>query len=194
MRKLTRVFDRTVVVLLATAMLVTGAAGLLWCTRIGPIPEPDFVGGWPDALSTGPLRELATASWWPWTMLTLGVAAVLVGLRWLVAHLPRRRVGFLRVGDDDGGRLLVDARSVVDAAALAFNNEPGVDTAVGSLDLVDGRLIARVALTMESDADLADLARRADLLSGQLRAVTGRDDLRMSFLLRTTPQTAARVE
>lgn len=195
MNRGTRVFDRTLVLLLSALVVVVGVAGVVWCTRtVGWLPWPGFVDRWPGALSTSALRDLAAFVWWPWAVLASGVLLMAIGLRWLVAHLPRRRLGYLSVGDDTGGKLLVDARSVVDAAALALNAQRGVDTAVGSLDIVDGQLIARIALTVEADVDLAELARRADTLSAQLGEVTGRDDLRMSFLLRTTSRTSERVE
>ncbi len=195
MSPVARALDRVVLSLLALLLLAAGLAGIAWATRtVGWLPWPHAVRTLPGTVSLAAAQEQTRTSWWPWALLVAGIVLVLLSLRWLVAHLPVRRVGHLRLPGDDTGRLLVDGRSVVDAAAVAYNSYPGVDSAVGSLDLIDSRLVARVQATIERDADLIDLGRAADEVSAQLRQVVGRDDLAMSFVLRVAPVSSSRVE
>ncbi len=194
MSRVVRSFDRTMTFLVGLAVFALGLFMFVWSSRgVGWLPEPGFVRGLPDSVHVqlvGP-----GAVWWPWAWLIGGIVLVLLGLRWLVAHLSLRRVGFLTLpGSSEQGRLLVDARSVVDAAALEFNLRPGVETAVGSLDTIEGRLVARISATLGPDAELAGACLDADDISGRLREVLGRDDLAMTVLLRSVQVRTVRVE
>lgn len=168
--------DRVAAVLLAVVLLVGGVVAVLW---------------WSGSLAAldGPLRldaasDATTQPWWPWALGALGVALILLGLRWLAAHLPDHGVAQLVLpGSGGGGRLLVDARAVAEAAADALEGSPGVRSAKGVLERDRGQLVARLTATVEREADLESLARAADAVSAQLRTVLGRDDVRGSVQL-----------
>lgn len=194
MSRAVRSFDRAVTFLVGLTIFGLGLLVFVWSSiGVDWLPEIGFLGDLPRSVRF----ELVAAGavWWPWVLLAGGIALVLLGLRWLVAHLSLRRVGYLTLpGSDEQGRLLVDARSVVDAAALEFNLCAGVETAVGSLEAIDGQLVARVNATLSPDADLAGVCADADEVSGRLREVLGRGDLTMTFVLRSIPVRGIRVE
>lgn len=207
MSRLVRRLDRVVTLLAGVAIFALGLLLFAWSSRsVSWLPWPGFVRDLPESVQIDLIFE--DAAWWPWALLAGGLVAILVALRWLVAHLSLRRVGYLTLPDDlpddtdptgsageaPVGRLLVQARSAVDAAALSFNHRPGVETAVGSLETVDGVLVARVNATLSADADLAQVAADADHVSGLLRSVLGREDLRMTYVLRSVPVRVGRVE
>lgn len=192
--KLLRMFDRVVVIIVGLACVALGLVLMAWSLRtLQWLPLPGAVRSMPDTLQV----ELvySNTAWWPWALMIVGIAIIVISLRWAIAHLPSRRVLKLQLpGSKDDATLLVDARSVVDAAALAFNHLPGVDAAVGDLDSVDGQLVARINATLSPDASLQQIGDQADLVSAQLRQVVGRDDLRTTFVLRTVPVRTDRVE
>lgn len=168
--------DRLATVVLAVALLVGGVVAVLWWSgQVAVLDGP---------LGLGPAVDATTQAWWPWALGALGVVLILLGLRWFAAHLPDRGVGQLVLpGSGGGGRLVADARGVAEAAADALGNSPGVRTAKGVIQRDRGQLVARLTATVEREADLESLAKAADAVSGQLRTVLGRDDVRGSVQL-----------
>jgi hypothetical protein len=175
--RLTVAVDRLCALLLGMVLVVGGAAVAIWGTdRVQPLNS---------TLGLSKLQQATTESWWPWVVGLGGVAAVLVGLRWLVAHVPTRRSGPLRLpGTSRAGRLTADGGSAADAAAEAFASTPGVASARGTLIDDRGQLVARLVATIDSDADLPAVAQAADEVSAQLQNVLGRKDLRCRVDLR----------
>lgn len=194
MSRVVRSVDRVVTFLVGMTIFGLGLLVFVWSSLwVDWLPGISLLGRLPHSVRFELVAQGAV--WWPWALLAGGIVLVLLGLRWLAAHLRLRRVGYLTLpGSDEQGRLMVDARSVVDAAALEFNLCPGVETAVGSLDAVEGRLVARVSATLSPDADIPGVCADADEVSGRLREVLGRDDLTMTFVLRSIPVRGIRVE
>lgn len=177
MSRLTVAVDRLGALLLGLVLAVGGAAVAIWGTdRVSPLTS---------TLDLSRLQRATTESWWPWVVGLGGVAAVLLGLRWLVAHVPNRRSGPLRLpGTSRAGRLSADGGSAADAAAEAFASTPGVASARGTLIDDRGQLVARLVATIDSDADLSAVAQAGDTVSAQLQNVVGRKDLRCRVDLR----------
>jgi hypothetical protein len=177
MSRATIAVDRLVTFILALALLASGAGAAVWGTdRVSPLS---------GSLHFAPVAEATTKTWWPWAAGAGGVVLVLLGLRWLLSHLPRRGIGPVKLtGTGRGGRLEADAGSAATAAAQVFEATPGVRSAHGTMMHERGHILARLNVTIEPHADLTQISEAADRISAQLRHVLGRDDLTCRIQLR----------
>lgn len=177
MNRRTIALDRIAGLLAALALLTAGAALLAWWgARIGWIPSE--LNGLPRRLNTTGVTDMMATAWWPWACGVVGLVLVLLGLRWLASHLPERGVGQLTLpGSSATGRLLADAATVTEAAALALESTPGVRSARGTIRRERGQVVARLTATIEREADLGLIARATDQASADLAAVLERTDL-----------------
>lgn len=167
--------DRLATLLLAVALLAVGMLGVWWWTGTGSLA--------PTSNLSAAQRTVAM-DWWPWASAVAGVVLVYLGIRWLASHLSRSNVTDLKLrGSGRDGTLVVNAGKVADAAADAFADTLGVRSAKGTITRDRGQLVARITAVVEPQVDLADVARRADLVSAQLSQVLGRDDLRCRVVL-----------
>ncbi|TXR56115.1 hypothetical protein [Quadrisphaera setariae] len=185
-------WDRTAAVLVALVLLALGAAAVLWgagqLTRVWSAA--------PEQLSTTPLDDVTATSWWRWTSTAAGAVLALLGLWWLLAHLPSTRVGPLRLpGSGRGGRSTVDGSSAVAAAAEVLGELPGVRASSGRLREVRGQVVADMSVTAGPRTDLAALSAGIDGVSSDLARVLGRDDVRSRVRVRIArrDRAAARV-
>ena len=178
--------DRLAAFLAAVVLIAGGAAAIIWWFHL--------VGGLPRSIDVSALDDATTRSWWPWAAAVLGLLLVVVGLRWLVAHLPRRSVGHLTLpGSDRSGRLRVAARPLAAAAAASLATADGVTSSSGQVRRERGELVAALRATITPDADLEAVAQAADRTARDLARVLERDDVRCVVRLRvasagTTPR------
>jgi hypothetical protein len=187
--RLTIAVDRLVAFVLALVLLAAGVAGIAWGTR--------RVSGFAGSIDLGAVVDATDQTWWPWATGVVGAVLVLLGLRWLVAHLPRRGTGPLKLtGTGPAGRLLADGNSVADAAAEALHGASGVRSASGRVIRERGRVVARLKATIDADADLTAVSEAADQVSAELRQVLGRGDLdcRVELRLARRDRPRARVQ
>lgn len=139
---------------------------------------------------SGPLRspglvKETTQPWWPWVSALVGLVLVLLGLRWLVAHVPTGGVSRVRLpGTGPHGRLTADVKSVAHVAAQVLQGTEGVRSARGTIGRERGQVVARFTATIEPQADLGLIADAADALSTDLKTVLQRDDLHCTVNLR----------
>ncbi len=170
MSRLTIAFDRLVTFVLALACLAAGAAVLVW-----------WHGDWSALkgnLATGMVSRDIAQSWWPWAAGSAGLVLVLVAVRWLVAHLPNRRVGAMTlVGGSSKGRLTADVGAVVSTAGDVFAETRGVRSVRTKLIRERGQRVADLRAVVEPEADIDLIARAADTIAADLSGITGRDDL-----------------
>lgn len=172
--------DRIATLVLSLLLLVGGLAGLWWWS--GRSISGTTL---PDTSSTSAASDALGTSWVAWAVAVGGVVVALVGLRWILAHLRRNTVSRLRLsGSGPDGRNEALAGKALGAAADAYATTDGVRSARGTVVKDRGQLVARVDATIEPEADLAHLARRADEVSAQLNDVLGREDLRAAVRLR----------
>jgi len=168
--------DRFLALLLGLVLIALGAAvgawGLGQLTRVwASAPEQTSTAG---ATST-----VLEASWWPGAAAAGAVVLGLLGLWWLVAHVPRRSTGPLRLsGSDRSGTLLVDGSSAAQTAAEVLAETPGVRSASGRVVSDRGQLLAEISVTAEPSVDLAELAEAVERTTADLNTVLGRSDLR----------------
>lgn len=139
----------------------------------------------PTSLETAPVTGATTQPWWPWAAGLAGTVLVLLGLRWLVAHIPHGSVDDLTLpGTGIEGKLRAAATPVAKAAADALAATPGVRSATGRVRRDRGQLIARLSATIEADADLQAVASAADRIAIDLARVLEREDLHSLVMLR----------
>lgn len=170
--------DRLAAALTGLLLLAAGAAGILW---------------WSGRLTAAPTRTdltglawLPEQRWWPWALGAFGIVLALLGLRWLLGHLPSRGVSHLKLtGTDETGALLVETRPVASAAAEELSQTFGIRSARGTIHRDRGQLVAVLTATIERDTDLQVVADAADRSSANLQHALERQDLTCRVQLRT---------
>jgi hypothetical protein len=168
--------DRTATLVVALMLVAAGALGVWWWSGQSSLPASADLAAVRDVVDTG---------WWPWASAAVGVLLILVGVRWITAHLGRPTVSRLHLrGSGTKGRLDVAGGKVAGAAADVLADTLGVRNAKGVVLRDRGQLVARLSAVIDSDCDLGAVARRADEVSAELRQVLDRDDLRCSVELR----------
>lgn len=165
MSRATSAGDRLVAALLGLLLLASGVLVVAW--RAGwaeqLLPAGPTGDGWADRLAAPDLGAVVSASWWPWACLGAAVLLVLLGLRWLVAHLPGRVDKRLRLdGSDDSGRLAADLGAVADAAADDLARRDPVRSADGRCRQDRGRRFVDLVARVDPHADLPSVRTAAD--------------------------------
>lgn len=162
--------DRVAGLLVGLLLVAAGAAALLWWH--GDLTTV------PDRVDLSGVRDLTQQSWWPWATAAAGFVLIVLGLRWMTAHLPRRGVDELTLpGSDRTGRIRVSVGSAADAAADVLGQVRGVRSARGKVISDRGQLVASIDAVIEANADLSAVAHGADQAVGELRQALERDDL-----------------
>ena len=132
----------------------------------------------PNPSDTSSIQRFFEHEWWPWIEGAAGVVLVLIGLRWLLRHLPSAGIKEFNLPSGDGsGRGTVNARSLLSTALDVLSDAPGVRAAKGTMSREDARLVVRIRATAAADADLDRLADATDEVMQQLASASGRNDL-----------------
>lgn len=177
MRRSTIAFDRFAAFVAAVVLLAAGAAAIIWWWGI--------FSQVPDTVDLSGVQDLSAQPWWPWAVGIVGVVLVLLGLRWLFAHVPNRGVGELKLPGSNGqGKLRASAGPVGKAAAVALEGVPGVRSSHGTVIRERGQLVARLSATIDPGADLHRIATGADQVAADVGQVLQRDDLRCQVQLK----------
>lgn len=184
MTRSTIVGDRIAALITAILCFAVGAAALLW-----------WHGDWAPLrgpLSTTIVVKATASSWWPWGAGALGLLLVILGLRWLVAHLPQRSVGPLLLGGSSPeGRLTADTSAVVTTAGDVFADTLGVRSVRSRMMRDRGRRVVQFRTVIEPDADLGLISIAADAIASDLSRLTGRPDLVCRINLRVAARARA---
>lgn len=157
----TIVLDRFVTLLVGLVLVVVGATAVVWQSDLwsrvsGPAKAP-----W---LSTAVSKD-----WWPWAVGFGGLLLVVVGLRWLAAHIPHTGTGPWRLdGTDETGRLEVDLSAVAEAAATSLTAHPYVVSAGGKAYDDRGRRTVQIKATLDPAVDLTAAATAVDSMCSDL--------------------------
>jgi hypothetical protein len=144
----TRSLDRIVTLLVGLVLLALGLAAWEW--------RLDVTGRLSPTLRTDGADTVLDSSWWPWAWAAVGVVLGIVGVLWLVAHLPRPTRGRSRIdGSDASGRLEVDMASLARTLADRWGELAPVAgvrgrTAPDAHDLIE--LVGHVDVEAEAEA------------------------------------------
>ena len=180
MRRSVLGLDRILAVLLGLLLLTAGINIAAWYDGNLRRWFPQV----PEKLSTDGAGDIIDSSWWPWAAGGAGALAALLGLWWLIAHLPRRGVGMLVLpGSGKAGRLLVDPSGPATTAAEVLTDTPGIRTAHSKVHRDRGQLVIALNATMDPRADLNEVIKATDAVATDLNAVLGRDDAHARVLL-----------
>ena len=180
MRRSVLGLDRVMATLLGLILLIIGLAMAAWYNGTLRRLWPQF----PEKLSTAAANDIVNTTWWPWAAGGVGALTVLLGLWWLLAHLPRRSINSLVLpGSGRSGRLVVDPAGPADTAAEVLADTPGIRTAHSKVRHDRGQLVVALTATMDPRADLSEIITAADAVATDLQAVLGRDDARARILL-----------
>ena len=115
--------DRVVTALTGLVLIALGAAAAAW--------QQDRLPTWASearaTVEAWQPGDWDSAGWWPWALLAVAVVLLVLGLRWLYAHRPRRQPSRTATLDDEHAS--VDLTSAARNAAAEFESMPGIGSA-----------------------------------------------------------------
>lgn len=158
--------DRVLTLLAGLALVVVGVGAVAWWLGRLAVVGPVLDAGW--------LPELVRRGWWPWAFTAVAVVLALLGLRWLVAHLPRRAPGRVALdGSGEDGRLDADLGVAAGQAAAAVAASPGVRGASARVVSDRGEVVVELTATVPAAAGLAEGVAALDAGSADLAVALG---------------------
>jgi hypothetical protein len=162
----TDLVDRAATLVAGVVVACVGAAAALWPTHL--------VHAAPDQISTGPVARATSSTWWPWELAGAGALLVILGLVWLIAHVPVRKAQVLRVpGGSAPGFITVNLDGVAAAAAAALARESNVQSAKGKAIADRGTATVELTVTTAQAAGLSDVISAIDTTLADIARVTG---------------------
>lgn len=153
--------DRLLALLVGAVLIALGLGAIAW--QLGKLSwaQPRLTAGW--------LSTATNQAWWPWLTGGAGVLLILLGLWWLLSHLPRRRVGTVRLeGSGTAGILRANIDAVADAAAETLGRADGVQSASGKARVDRGRPTIMLDATVDPMVDLHELTATAKRVQGEI--------------------------
>ncbi len=170
MTRTTAVLDRVVTLLVGLTLIAGALLAAGWYY--------DWWSWLPTEVDSTDALELTGRQWWPWALGGASFLLLVLGLRWLFAHTPARRVGDLRLpGSGSEGRLEVDAGSAVSAACSDLQARHDVRTARGVVRRDRNQLVIDVRLMLEPRCDLREVSAAVDETTAALTHGLERPDL-----------------
>ncbi|MCJ0978829.1 hypothetical protein MTX35_14025 [Rhodococcus sp. ARC_M12] len=153
MKRATASVDRTSTAVVGLALIALGGGAVAW-------ERGEFPGR--ERLDAAFVDTAIDAGWWPWALGAAAIVLVLLGLWWLLAHLPRRSVGtvaFASVPDADAdvdGRLSVDLGTAARSAAKSLAAHDGVVSATGRSVSDRGQRVVEITATLDPSVTSLD--------------------------------------
>ncbi|MCX8561954.1 hypothetical protein OS122_13760 [Mycolicibacterium mucogenicum] len=162
----TDLVDRAATLVAGVVVACLGAVAVLWPTHV--------VHAAPEQISTGPAARVTSSTWWPWELAGAGALLLILGLVWLIAHVPVRKAQVLRVpGTSDPGYITVNLDGVAAAAAAALAQDANVQSAKGKAIADRGTTTVELTVTTAHPAVLADVVSAIDTTLADVARVTG---------------------
>lgn len=162
----TDLVDRAATLVAGVVVACVGAAAALWPTHV--------VHAAPEQISTGPVERVTSSTWWPWELAGAGALLLILGLVWLIAHVPVRKAQVLRVpGTSEPGFITVNLDGVAAAAAAALAQDSNVQSAKGKAIADRGSSTVELTVTTAQPAGLADVISAIDTTLADIARVTG---------------------
>jgi len=159
--------DRVISLVVGAALIALGLGAILW--------QLDRL-SWASRTLTAPWLVNATEQpWWPWATGGAGVVLVLLGLWWLLSHLPRRRLGEIRLpGSGPEGILRLNTDAIASAAGKSLGATDGVRSASGRALVDRGRPTIVLTATVDPMTDLQQVTAAAERVQEEVdQAVDG---------------------
>lgn len=171
----TRGTDRAATVLLGLVLIALAA--LLWEWRL------DLTGLLDTEGEVAGVGSVVTSDWWPWVAAAVGLALGVLGLLWLLAHLPRPTRGTTRLSASDAtGRLEADHASLAKALAERWASLAPVTGTRGRTS-PDAPDVVLLTGHVELEADPADILDAAAQVEREVVEAFPDLDVRVRFLL-----------
>jgi len=171
----TRGTDRAATVLLGLVLIALAA--LLWEWRL------DLTGLLDTEGEVAGVGSVVTSDWWPWVAAAVGLALGVLGLLWLLAHLPRPTRGTTRLSASDAtGRLEADHASLAKALAERWASLAPVTGTRGRTS-PDAPDVVLLTGHVELEADAADILDAAAQVEREVVEAFPDLDVRVRFLL-----------
>ncbi|CCQ14018.1 putative uncharacterized protein [Rhodococcus sp. AW25M09] len=144
MKRATASVDRTSTAVVGLALIALGGGAIAW--ERGKFPGRERI----DAAFVDTALD---AGWWPWALAAAAIVLVLLGLRWLLAHLPRRSIGIVAFASTADatvdGRLSVDLTTAARSAAKSLAAHDGVVSATGRSVSDRGQRVVEITATLD---------------------------------------------
>ncbi|MCF6377112.1 hypothetical protein L2K70_05825 [Nocardioides KLBMP 9356] len=171
----TRGTDRATTIVLGLVLL--GLAALVWEWRL------DLTGLLDADREVAGVGSVVDSTWWPWVAAAVGLVLGLLGLLWLLAHLPRPTRGSTRLsGSDATGRLEADHASLAKALADRWASLAPVTGTHGRMT-PDAPDVIILTGHVELEADAADILEGTAQVEREVAEAFPDLDVRVRFLL-----------
>ena len=171
----TRGTDRAATVLLGLVLIALAA--LVWEWRL------DLTGLLDPRAEVAGVGSVVDSTWWPWVAAAVGLVLGILGLLWLLAHLPRPTRGSTRLsGSDATGRLEADHASLAKALAERWAALAPV-TGTRGRTTPDAPDVVLLSGHVELEADTVDILDAADRIEREVVEAFPDLDVRVRFLL-----------
>ena len=151
--------------------VVLGVAAILW--------NLDVIKDHPARIEIPWAEDLVDHSWWPWAVGGVGVLLVLLALRWLISHVPLRRVKEITVpGSNSHNSITADLGAVAEGASASLEDFDEVSRVRGKalvdrgVRIVELRVILRRSVVSGSET-LSELVSRVTGTGDQVAVVVG---------------------
>lgn len=175
----TRGADRTASVVVGAGLLALGAAA--WDWRLG------LTGLVPDtALDASSLESVTGSAWWPWAFAGAGILLGVLGIVWLLAHVPRLTSSTSRLSTSAAtGRLEVDHGSLGSTLADRWSSLAPV-TGARARTMPEASDVIVLTGHVEVEADPADLVAGTAQVEREVAGAFPEGEVRVRFLLEGT--------
>lgn len=142
--------DRVATCVVGMLAVVLGVAAILW--------NLDVIKNLPARIEIPWAEDLVDYSWWPWAVGGVGVLLVLLALRWLISHVPLRRVKEITVpGSNSHSSITADLGAVAEGASASLEDFDEVSRVRGKalvdrgVRIVELRVILRRSVVSGSE-------------------------------------------
>lgn len=159
-----RALDRIACLLLGLALIAAALLVIDWKYEV-------VVDSYPDTPRLQTLTEWTATEWWPWAVGGAGLLLTLLGIWWLVSHLPRPGHAVMRLRDSDPtGRLEVDLTSVADALGRQYEETSPVNDVSTATESSGRDELLVVRAYVDPRADGVSLSEAARSLAEEVQA------------------------